>query len=141
MGELGTFDLVLSIDVIEYLFSPDILLDYISARVHKDSYILLSTLDRDLYRGKDSNGSPKPEHVREWDQKEFAQYIGWRFEVVDHRLLPAFRIGWRPFMLKEYWRLAKKGVPINYNSDGAVSSQVTWGRVLCPISRRTLRPP
>ena len=81
-GELGTFDLILSIDVIEHLLNPDILLDYIAARCNPKSYILLSTPERDVYRGEDNDGSPKPEHVREWNQQEFAEYVGQRFEVV-----------------------------------------------------------
>ena len=60
------FDLILNVNVIEHLVDPDKLLNYIKKHAKKDTYIIITTLDRDIWRGKNCTSSPKPEHVREW---------------------------------------------------------------------------
>jgi 2-polyprenyl-3-methyl-5-hydroxy-6-metoxy-1,4-benzoquinol methylase len=113
---LGTFDLVMSVDVIEHLLDPDLLLAFIKAHCHVDSIVLISTPERDLRRGKDNRKSPKAEHVREWNQAELAAYLDSEgFEVIDHVTLPAFRVGFSYYMIKERWRLLRKGIPYRYS--------------------------
>jgi len=113
---LGTFDLLICVDVIEHFLDPDVLLKFIYSHCHKDSYVLISTIERDVRRGKANMKSTKAEHVREWNLDEFGRYLGGRgFDVVEHKTAPAFKMGlWGP-LIKDRWRLLKKGVSLDYN--------------------------
>jgi 2-polyprenyl-6-hydroxyphenyl methylase/3-demethylubiquinone-9 3-methyltransferase len=114
--DLGTFDLIVSIDVVEHLLDPDLLLDFIRAHCHDGSWVALSTPERDVRRGPDNMKSPRKEHVREWNQGELRQYLESRgFEVVRQVLLPAFRVGFSPRLLRERLRLVRKRIPYRYN--------------------------
>lgn len=107
----GKFDLVLSVDVIEHLLNPDILLKYIKDHSHGDSWIVISTPERDLLRGVDNCRSPRSEHVREWNADELKRYLeASGLEVVDQQILPAFRVGCSMTMLKEFLRCKRKGI-------------------------------
>jgi 2-polyprenyl-3-methyl-5-hydroxy-6-metoxy-1,4-benzoquinol methylase len=89
---LGTFDVVLCADVIEHLLNPDILISYIKSRVKKNSVILISTPERDVMNGLDNNAAVNKEHIREWNAKEFKQYLETQGLVVDEILLqPSLR--------------------------------------------------
>lgn len=83
-----TTDVVVCSDVIEHLVDPDELLDYIKGISYK--YLILSTPDRNLvYKPSDEGyyGPPRNEaHVREWNYKEFGEYISTHFNVIDHRV-------------------------------------------------------
>ena len=85
----GTFDIIISSDVIEHLIDPDHLLNLIRKCSTDKTRIILSTPERDLRRGKDSMGPPKnPAHIREWNQKEFAAYLSDRgVEILDHSIM------------------------------------------------------
>ena len=112
---LGTFDLVMSVDVIEHMLDPDMLLNFIKAHCHENSYVLISTPERDLRRGVDNTQSPKAEHVREWNQQELGEYLQAEgLDVVDHVTLPAFRVGASWYMIKERWRLVRKRIAYRY---------------------------
>jgi SAM-dependent methyltransferase len=77
------YDLAISADVIEHLPDPDVLLDTIQAAGPK--LIVLSTPDRALMAPEKQDGPPhNVAHVREWTFQEFENYIGSRFEVLDH---------------------------------------------------------
>lgn len=82
------FDTIISSDVIEHLVNPDNLLSYIREFSNSDTFIILSTPERDLERGKMSNGPPANKtHVREWNKMEFNKYIKSRgFDIIDHFL-------------------------------------------------------
>lgn len=70
------FDLVMSVDVIEHLINPDNLIAYLKQLSNPDSWVLISTPERDLVRGSSDLGPPpNPAHVREWNQEELAQYL------------------------------------------------------------------
>jgi len=70
------FDLIICADVIEHLFNPDLLFEYISKFIHEETTLILSTPERDLRRGLDTMGPPQnPAHVREWNKDEFALYL------------------------------------------------------------------
>ncbi|MEM9882426.1 MAG: methyltransferase domain-containing protein, partial [Planctomycetota bacterium] len=113
---LGPADLVMSVDVIEHMLDPDLLLDFIRGHTHADSWVVVSTPERDVRRGPDNMKSKKAEHVREWNQSEFAAYLDDRgFEVVEHRCAAAFRVGWSRLMWKERWRLLRKGISLDYS--------------------------
>lgn len=81
-----TFDLIISADVIEHLVNPDKLLEAIKRFASKDTFIILSTPERDATRGKDDMGPPSnPLHAREWNFDEFRKYIEYnRFVVLKH---------------------------------------------------------
>ena len=113
---LGTFDLLLCVDVIEHLLDPDILLRFMRSHCHDGSYVLLSTIERDVRRGKSNMKSTKAEHVREWNLDEFGRYLSSQgFDVIEHKTAPAFKMGlWGP-LIKDRWRLLRKGVSLNYN--------------------------
>jgi cyclopropane fatty-acyl-phospholipid synthase-like methyltransferase len=113
---LGTFDLLMCVDVIEHLLDPDILLRFMRSHCHEKSYLLISTIERDVRRGKTNKRSSKAEHVREWNLDEFGAYLTSQgLAVVEHRTAPAFKMGlWMP-LIKDRVRLLRKGVSINYN--------------------------
>lgn len=113
---LGTFDLLICVDVIEHLLDPDILLKFIRSHCHENSYVLISTIERDVRRGKANIKSTKAEHVREWNLDEFGRYLRSQgFDVIEHKTAPAFKMGWWGSLMKDRWRLLKKGVSLNYN--------------------------
>lgn len=81
-----SFDLIICADVIEHLLNPDQLLEFLRGCAHRETFVLLSTPDRDRRRGRDCRASTKPEHVREWAASEFLRYLRSRgFRVVKTR--------------------------------------------------------
>ena len=82
------FDLIIASDVIEHLIYPDLLLTYIKRCANEDTWIVISTPERDLVRGKRHFGpAPNKAHVREWNKAEFYGYIDASgFEILDHFL-------------------------------------------------------
>ena len=89
----GVFDLILCVDVLEHLVSPDECLRFIREHLSPTGTALLSTPERDVLRGVDCNHSPKPEHVREWNSREFTSWIEEAgFDVFEQALLPQIRL-------------------------------------------------
>lgn len=87
------FDLIICADVLEHLLNPDKCVRFIKRHLSQNGLAVFSTPDRDYLRGKESNYSPKPEHVREWNGAEFAQYItSWGFEVVERFWFPQIKL-------------------------------------------------
>jgi hypothetical protein len=82
-------DVVICADVIEHLLNPEELILYIKSISYK--YLILSTPDRGLFRRprlRDLYGPPRHKpHVREWNFKEFHNYISTHFIVVDHKVI------------------------------------------------------
>lgn len=90
-------------DVIEHVVNPDQLLEYLKKITA--GYILISTPERDLLRGRNCTSSPNPFHIREWNRDEFSKYIRSRgFEIIDHKVLPAMKANLEPFYLKKLIR-------------------------------------
>ena len=107
--ELATkFDMILSVDVIEHLLNPDELLQYVKSLAHPDSYILISTPERDIMSGSSNDAAVNKEHIREWNQAEFRSYLESRsLEVTSIVLLPGLRFHLsRRYLsyLKHHWR-------------------------------------
>jgi 2-polyprenyl-3-methyl-5-hydroxy-6-metoxy-1,4-benzoquinol methylase len=76
-------DLVICSDVIEHVLEPDKLLEYLEK--FNPKFIVLSTPERDLVRGKKDNGPPKnPTHIREWNFSEFNNFILGYFDIEEH---------------------------------------------------------
>jgi hypothetical protein len=91
-----TFDLVICADVVEHLIDPDPCMKIIRSATRR--FAILSTPERDIVRGTDCMHSPKEEHVREWNAREFRRYVeSHGFQIVQQRLLPQGRL--RPIEL------------------------------------------
>lgn len=87
------FDLIIASDIIEHLFNPDHLIQYVKKFSHENTLILISTPERDILRGKNSFGPPTGHHIREWSKKEFAKYLKSRgFEILKHKLINATQL-------------------------------------------------
>ena len=87
------FDLIICSDIIEHLFNPDSLLSYIKRFSHKNTFVVISTPERDILRGRNCDFSPKKAHVREWNLIEFKNYLENRgFKVLPHKLIKNFKI-------------------------------------------------
>jgi 2-polyprenyl-3-methyl-5-hydroxy-6-metoxy-1,4-benzoquinol methylase len=100
LGVPGAFDVILCVDVLEHLVSPERCLEFIRAHLLPSGTALLSTPERDVLRGTDCDRSPKAEHVREWNAREFAAWITKRgFDVVETVLLPQIRLTSGEFLL------------------------------------------
>tara|TARA_Y100000816_G_scaffold286110_1_gene266731 strand:+ start:2873 stop:3610 length:738 start_codon:yes stop_codon:yes gene_type:complete len=79
---------VICFDVIEHLFNPTYVVEMIKGISSENTRIIFSTPERDLKRGPDCMGSNKPEHVREWNQSEFSQFLEYfGFVVEDIQIL------------------------------------------------------
>lgn len=87
------YELVIAADVIEHLFNPDRLLDYIRNHSDENTRSLVSTTERDIVRGKLDPGPPaNPAHVREWNWREFETYMGnFNLEILGHFLVTGSR--------------------------------------------------
>ena len=91
-------ELVVCCDVIEHLVNPDLLLTYIKDRMDVNGIAVISTPERDRLRGKGSNSSPNKYHIREWNFKEFAQYLENRdFEIINHFVQFPLKFGLNQF--------------------------------------------
>ncbi|MEM1422449.1 MAG: hypothetical protein AAGH64_00445, partial [Planctomycetota bacterium] len=72
--------------LLEHLIDPDPAIEVL--RRHTAGVVVLSTPDRDVVRGPDAMGLEKPEHVREWNRGEFADYLTSRgLDIVLHELV------------------------------------------------------
>lgn len=91
--DLGrTFDLIVCADVIEHLLDPAPCLRFIQRHAAPDTWIVLSTPERDYARGLDCLACDKPEHVREWNGFEFVEMLAAHgFHVVRQHLCPTLR--------------------------------------------------
>lgn len=110
------FDLAISSDVIEHLENPDSLINYLKSIIKKDGYIIISTPDRDVIRGRGCLHSPNKYHVREWNSSEFSQYVqSHGLKILEHKLLPAMGFCLSKRYLIQMINLIRKGIPISYN--------------------------
>lgn len=88
------FELIIVSDVIEHLADPDKLFEYIERYANLETFIILSTPERNICRGKNSFGpSSNPYHVREWDGKEFSAYISCHGLTVYESFLVGYKNG------------------------------------------------
>lgn len=91
-GPRDHFDLIVCSDVIEHLKDPDGLLQYIRNIAHSGSFVVISTPERDVIRGKDSTNSPNRYHIREWNSAELSLYLESKgLHVIQSALLPPLK--------------------------------------------------
>ena len=115
-ASIQSADLVICADVIEHLSNPDSLLRYLRLVADPDGYILLSTPERDLYRGQDNLQAPNKFHVREWNADEFRLYVQSRgFKIQAHELQYPVRFGVNRIFYREIISRAIAGHPLQYN--------------------------
>lgn len=89
----GPYNVILCADVIEHLENPRGLLELAHDVLAKDGLLVISTPERDVLHGPDMKHSPNPEHVREWNRREFRQLLeAHRFRVKRQHLAPQFRV-------------------------------------------------
>jgi len=83
------FDLIIAADVIEHLNNPDTLVKLIKNHTHSNTYIIISTPERDYRRGKNNFGPPQNKyHIREWNSAELIRNLRDRgFIIIDHILV------------------------------------------------------
>ena len=78
-------DLVICADVIEHIANPDDLLHFLDAIQWRT--LIISTPERDTVAGKKDYGPPRnTSHYREWNAKEFRNYISSSFNITDQRI-------------------------------------------------------
>jgi len=87
-------DLILSVDVIEHILNPNILLEKLQRLKFKK--LIISTPDRDLLsklyvypNNYDTQAGPphNKAHIREWNKEEFIRYISDYFKIEEHLCL------------------------------------------------------
>ena len=80
-----TADIVICADVIEHVKNPDELLQQI--KHIRFELLFLSTPERDMVRGAIDYGPPDNKaHIREWNAREFYEYIAGHFEIIAHQI-------------------------------------------------------
>lgn len=101
--DLGrTIDVIVCADVIEHLVDPVHSVDLMKRHMGPDSLLILSTPERDNLRGKDCMSSPKPDHVREWNQAEFRKFVEFcGLNVVSENLFPQDQLSNAEFSLSK----------------------------------------
>lgn len=110
------FDLIICSDVIEHVTNPDVLLAYIKRFCTPQTYVLLSTPDRERFRGKDCLRSPKAEHIREWGFNEFAHYLSSRgLRIRLHRHIPPVKTELSALFFSHWLRQLLSLRPYSYN--------------------------
>lgn len=87
------FDLIICADVIEHIYKPDALLEFIKNHLSDSGYLIISTPERDLLRGLNCSHSPHQAHIREWNKNEFKKLLNfYGFNVEKHILMPAQKL-------------------------------------------------
>lgn len=109
-------DLVICSDVIEHVEDPDTVLKYLKTRLERGGCIVLSTPERDIFRGGECNTCPNPYHVREWNSEELGAYLeSHSFRIREHFLQIPVRIGLSRFTYSEVIERALRRKPVKYN--------------------------
>ncbi len=100
-ADLGRrFQLIMCADVIEHLLDPDPCVAFIRRHLAPDGFAVISTPERDINHGPNSDECRKAEHVREWNRTELALYLRKHgFEVREHLLYPLGRVSRVKFLV------------------------------------------
>src|SRR3989338_2674103 len=101
-SHLDKASLIICADVIEHLENPDHLLNYIKKFSDNNTYIVISTPERDAKHGRTAYKPKNPYHIREWNREEFTKYLSFSgFEIITHTTVHAKRLiwGWPHFKL------------------------------------------
>ena len=91
--DVSAIDLVICADVIEHLARPERLLSFLSTLVGESGIIVISTPERDRLHGRENRKPANSEHVREWNEHEFAEFLHSQgFDIVQHLSQPQLRL-------------------------------------------------
>lgn len=108
--------LIISSDVIEHIVNPNLLLDYIKTKLASDGVVILSTPERDSFRGTDCNYSPNKHHIREWNYEEFEKYLESNgFEIIEHLRQYPIKMKFNMIFFNEIIKRLLKFKPLKYN--------------------------
>jgi 2-polyprenyl-3-methyl-5-hydroxy-6-metoxy-1,4-benzoquinol methylase len=87
-------DLVICSDVLEHLANPGECIELCKRLVSTNGYIIFSTPERDQLRGMDCMASGHPQHIREWNRREFIQLLKhFELTIIQSKLLPQHALG------------------------------------------------
>ena len=114
-------DLIICADVIEHIVEPEKLLAYIKMRLAQGGAVVLSTPDRDKLYGENCMKSGNPDHIREWNFKEFAQFIknhGW--VIHEHFHLNGLKPAWNKEYIKHMVKHFAFGRPYRLDNNQVV---------------------
>lgn len=93
-------NLVVCADVIEHILDPDRLVSYIDKILKPGGYLVLSTPERDILRGKNCNYSPNKYHIREWNKTELKKYFKSKgYLALEEKMLFPVKIGLNRFFI------------------------------------------
>ncbi|HIF00367.1 MAG: class I SAM-dependent methyltransferase [Fuerstiella sp.] len=110
-ADLGVdIDLMICADVIEHLGSPEVLLRHLLKLSSPQTLLILSTPDRDRLVGRQAKHPSIPEHLREWNIREFREFVelsGWR--VLNQRIVFPFRMRPDRFTLRYFASRLSRG--------------------------------
>lgn len=105
----GKIDLIICADVIEHIFNPNLLLNYLKSLGTKETYYIISTPERDLHRGFDCMESGKKEHVREWNSFELRTYLeNSGFIVLEQFAVPFMKKSWTDIHARKIYEKVRK---------------------------------
>ncbi|HML34178.1 class I SAM-dependent methyltransferase [Sporomusa sphaeroides] len=110
-------DMVICSDVIEHLENPDKLLEYIKKISKENTYIVITTPERNSLVGINNKKPNNPAHIREWSFDEFAKYIkASGFLILEHKVMLPFKFKLDVLTLKYILkRTLKTNLPLKTN--------------------------
>jgi 2-polyprenyl-3-methyl-5-hydroxy-6-metoxy-1,4-benzoquinol methylase len=109
------FDLVLCADVLEHLQNPDTVMKFLLELAGNNSYLIISTPDRDSLRGKDCT-SVQGAHVREWNVAELAMYVkSFGLSIEETRKMLPVKIAFNRLFYRDVIKRSFNNKPIRTN--------------------------
>lgn len=130
--------LIICADVIEHLRDPDRLLGYIKSFADDNTVIIISTPERNLL-GKGSSSSPRnPYHVREWNSREFRDYlIDSSFKVTSQQIVPTCKLYFNLTTVKFIVGQLVEGASIKY-TQVVICNKTAKGAEDCSVKTQSL---
>jgi SAM-dependent methyltransferase len=106
-------DLIICADVIEHLEYPEHLLSFITSTLAPGGTFIISTPDRDALYSPGNLQPSNPEHIREWNMQEFANFLtSHNISVIHQHLVSSFRLGLNLRMWKQALSYLWRRTPI-----------------------------
>jgi SAM-dependent methyltransferase len=109
-------DLIICSDVIEHVSHPESLLDYIKTFADQQTWIIISTPERDSLCGKNAIRPHNPFHIREWSFGEFADFLSSSgFTIMEHYTDFSFSFGWNKLTMGFLLNRMMQRLPLKTN--------------------------
>ncbi len=112
---INTVDMIICADVIEHVDDPDKLLEYIRKFSSPQTFVIISTPERNALAGEEAMSPTNPFHIREWAFQELCDYLEHLgFKILEHKTVRPFRFG-ADFMTAHYclYRWIRR-LPLDY---------------------------